>query len=873
MTVATDWTIDTTNLRVYHSLGTTVYSVNALYSHIMDYMDELPMLSFTMPMNAQTPTAYTMINGWFIDDVSTQYLLGGAIATSGYAAGVIRMLTFVSAGYTSAASGDLGLVATGAGGSTGTLLSYNNTTRKWWVRTLTGVFGVAEVVSMIPGGGTGVGTTAGASVSGEELYANVYTLGTIDSSPYPQIYIYQSGAKLTGWANFTLTNFDRGQIDVLIKVQEMGTLIDSANIVVYARQYTDTYANFDINLAAGGRNAVPLATAKDLNNTTGEYYLFYDGAGSNFVALNQIVSGAGGASAQLVAVTAWDATTGVLTLCGVNGVFVNNEAITGSVNGARFVNGTLGDTYLAFDNQTVAFTTLGQTLTGATSGAKRLVRGIQDDVGVVGKLCLQVNSAITGVPKALQYLAFANNEVVSGSSEGSADADGASTTIVAGYSDIAVTFVNGTATHGAIVGTFLANEPVTYTGGTATGGGIFLLETAGTMTIGNSTATLLFNGGGGNESTITGTVSGATCDATADLVSAHTMDKTFPSGSPYPYDVIVDCAGRRLTQVYEYFKFTNRAISYYLMYTVVAGVITPIYGEEYIIAYTGYTPVTVSPFGTFAGGKLFGAQGVWVEDMNALDIMNYQLIDSNGVTRAPPTYAVVSVTSLVAGDRVTVFRTTAGVVINKAMYTSDAALNVAGDSTYVTDGAPAIAVDTPNSGALRLVTVATAQEYRMRYASWTASTFTLLTAITGLTTAPGTETLLVDGGVDFTLLNILPGDICRDATTGEWAQVVSTANGSVVTTPLSNAGTWGAAENYEFHTLPVTFIATDKAYVPFIDEEALGTTSTVTVIYTADRTVVIRVRKKFILPFETPNTVTSTGMSQSAIRTPDSIVT
>jgi hypothetical protein len=119
----------------------------------------------------------------------------------------------------------------------------------------------------------------------------------------------------------------------------------------------------------------------------------------------------------------------------------------------------------------------------------------------------------------------------------------------------------------------------------------------------------------------------------------------------------------------------------------------------------------------------------------------------------------------------------------------------------------------------------------------------------------------------------LPGDICRDDTTGEWAQVVSTANGSVVTTPLSNAGTWGAAENYEFHTLPVTFIATDKAYVPFIDEEALATTATVTVIYTADRTVVIRVRKKFILPFETPNTVTSTGMSQAAIRTPDSIVT
>lgn len=307
------------------------------------------------------------------------------------------------------------------------------------------------------------------------------------------------------------------------------------------------------------------------------------------------------------------------------------------------------------------------------------------------------------------------------------------------------------------------------------------------------------------------------------------------------------------------------------MYTVVAGVVTPLYGEEYVIAYTGYAPVKVSPFGSFAGGKLFGARGVWVESMSSLDLMNYQLIDSNGITESPPTFAIISITSVVAGDRVTMFRTTVGTTINKAMYLSGAG-NLAGNSTYETS--LAIANDTPSSGVLRLVTFASSVEYRLRYASYTGTTFTLVTAYAGNTTAAGGTSTITDAGATFLANDIHYGDIVRNSTTGEWAQVVSVDNNTQITTTPISSGIWGLGDGYEFNTLPVTFInGVDTAYVPFLDEQATGTTVTVTVIYVSDRTVVARVRKKGIIPDEKTGTVVSTGLSIGATRTTDTIVT
>ena len=84
MAIADDVAFDYVNKIVSRSgsPSSTVYSVNALYSYIMDTFDELAQMNDQVAMSAQTPTSYTMINGWYIQEALTQYLDGGAIQTN-----------------------------------------------------------------------------------------------------------------------------------------------------------------------------------------------------------------------------------------------------------------------------------------------------------------------------------------------------------------------------------------------------------------------------------------------------------------------------------------------------------------------------------------------------------------------------------------------------------------------------------------------------------------------------------------------------------------------------------------------------------------------------------------------------------------------
>src|SRR3989344_3444895 len=116
MPISSDFTIDYVNERIYHSSGTTIYTVNALYSYIMDTFDELTQMDDTIPMSAQTPTEYTLINGWFMDDTSFKYLKGGAVQTSGHL-NVIQIMTLQSGGYVSAIAGDIGKMVVDDGGN------------------------------------------------------------------------------------------------------------------------------------------------------------------------------------------------------------------------------------------------------------------------------------------------------------------------------------------------------------------------------------------------------------------------------------------------------------------------------------------------------------------------------------------------------------------------------------------------------------------------------------------------------------------------------------------------------------------------------------------------------------------------------------
>ena len=269
MAIGDNFKIDYIDKKVYWSGAVSypageAYTTNELYSYLQDTFDELGQLDDDVPMSAQTPTAYTMINSWFIDNESVKHLSGGAIQTSNWEPSGndegIRVLSFAAGGYSAPADAQTGLAVTGDTTSdSGKLLAFDNTLRKWWIRIDASgdeFDNASEEVGIAGGYG---GTLDAVSTGGEDLWANIYTLGTIEGGT--NVYIYQSGSKISAW-------WPAGHLDALIKVKESNNEISGAKIVVLARQYSKLYDHFDIDLTPGGRNAVPLATSDDLDNAT-----------------------------------------------------------------------------------------------------------------------------------------------------------------------------------------------------------------------------------------------------------------------------------------------------------------------------------------------------------------------------------------------------------------------------------------------------------------------------------------------------------------------------------------------------------------------------------------------------------------------------
>jgi len=467
MAIGDDFTINYGTKKISHTSGTTVYTVQAFYSWLMDTFDEIAQMDDAVPMSASTPTVFSLINGWEMNaDADFQYLNGGSV---------------------------------------------NDTTNN-------------------------------------DAWANIYTLGTIESGT--TMYIDQNGSLLTSF-------WSAGHIDILIKVKSGGVEIDSGLITIYARELSDEYDWFEIDLTGLGRNPVPMATGNDLNNQTAE--------------------------------------------------------------------GT-----------------------------------------------------------------------------------------ISGWTDVTITF-------GSI---------------------------------------------------------------TRDLGDG---------GGLQPYDVEVDCGSRTsVSQVYERLKWACRRGA--------SGTLDGINSYFYQSADGAYTPNKKAPFGNFAGGKFFGARGVWLKGVPSGDVKNLQLVDANGVVRDPPNVVTATVSGLVAGDRVAIFELTGvGGSINKAKYTSHNTLNVLGDNTL--EVTTTIESDTPAAGYLRVL-YDTGLEDIYTYTSFSGTTFS---------------------GVSPVLIR--------------------------------------------------TYNNADTVYVPILDKQAASTSEYNTLVYSADIPVLVRVRKYGILPFEIEGTVGSTGLTQAAIRTVDSIVT
>jgi len=645
MPIASDWTIDYANKILHHTSGTTVYSVNELYSWLMDVFDESGTIDDPIPMTAQTDTAYTFANGWFIDypmDNCHQYLYGGSTTTLGWDAtlftGGIRILTFSASGYSDPAPSDVGTTVDYAGGSpadTGTLLAYQSSTRRWWVRvTSTSATYFSNTATQVRCNGTNRGTLSLASTTGENIWANPYTLGTIQNNT--EIYVVQDNVNFTPW-------WSPGHIDILTLIKEAGTFIDEGKITFFARQYTKLYDHVISHLSSGGRIPVPIATFNDRNNTTG-YWQFTGSAGSGTFQAGEVIS---------FGTTAY----GVITSVGGT---VANPILTYYLHLYPFTNFANGNT----------------PITGGTSAAT-CTAGTPSAVGPAA-----LSPVITITFGTYSYDLLNGN----GTRPYSVQIDGNGNTIENIYEYVKYITRDGESTtlngydgdqYYAIGDNYLNYESLA----------------GGTFTLGN-------------------TVTGGTSGATGVIVSDHSTESSM---------VVRNVSGT--FEVGE--TLTEGAVTA----TISTG------GVEII------DPSKQSPFGTFAGGKFFGARGVLLIDMHADDANNYELIDTTNTRQVPPASISIAVNGLQSGDKVSVFRTTGNnEIIDRSQFTSHATNNTASSTSFEVQ--QTIPADTPTNGYIRVVDNSLNREARYAYTGWSGSTFTNLSpALT--TTYEGTDTAYV----------------------------------------------------------------------------------------------------------------------------------
>ena len=581
MTIAAATTIDYANKRidVNPGDGDAPFAVNVLYGHLMDLFDDAAQMDDQVPISGTT-LVYQMINGWFITGRSIQALKGAALESSGWN-DVVRVITMQAGGYTNAVAGDIGKTVTGGTtGDTGTLLDYDNTARKWWVRMDdSGDLFDNGTEGLTIASGTGAGTMNAVSTTGEMLWNNVFSVGSIAGTPDPLLYLLQDGAEVMGFDG-SAPWWPRGHIDVLVKVREAGTLIDSGLVTVFARQYRDTYTHFAADLSTAGRNVAALASD-------------FDG--------------------------------------GVDPTLGNEDALQLSV--ADEAGFTVG--LFARDTTTGAY---GE-IVGVSSG--------QVDIGHVDETA--------GV--------FTNGNTLAETTDGTAAGDTATTTTI-----------NAVPTN--VVKANAATLTIGYAGPYA-------------KDIGD---------GNGNQN----------------------------------YDTDVDCGGLRLHEVYEALQYLTRESS--------TATVDSVEGRFYTKAAAGYAEIVGAPFGTFAGGKLFGARGIWLENMHADDANNYQLIDSAGVTRSPPALISAKINGLQSGIEAHMFPSQGpgSLLVDKAQFTSAASGNNASDGDFVIQ--EAIPADTPSTGFI-IVSNADGSQEHYAYTSWASSTFTLSGTLSK--TYDGTSTVCV----------------------------------------------------------------------------------------------------------------------------------
>ena len=825
---------------VWTGSDTGTRTINELYSALQDLFDELTQMDDGVPMSAQTPTEYTIgiidtgdKDPWFIDRTTVEHLYGGALKTAewqrdlpGDGTGNVGIVK-VTCNNTNIVAGDIGeTISHDTDLDSGTLLDVKGTGAgsTLWIRPANNA--LANDWNSTSGGitcNTHTATQSAAAVSaGESLWANIYSIGAIEN--YTHIYVYQDGAYLTAykdtqsdWWSDKTTGLSTDHIDILINVQELGAETDEGWIKVYARQYSKTYSYYTV----------------DLITTAG------------VVGRNPIPLQTG---------TDLDNPTGY-----------SRMTMTASV--ANFDVGN----YIYWTNSGAN--------TWATTTKRGVITAIDTDNNYIYYYLLgEPITDFSASDTVIQEYVFSTQS----------DGDG-SGTITASAPVVAVPATTSGTTF------WESGTPATLAFGGMADGGSFDVDENGT----NENYSIVIDCNQNSVGKVyqwtkyitrrnlnaddidpgAATVIGESYIGSDYKISGYTSDDgTITTGT------VVTQAGTGATGTCTNHNSTDDILilrDSRGTFTAGGGNIT---GGGVTINPTGatiatITPISAAPFGTFAGGKFFCAPGVYLNDRLDSDLNNFQLVDDGGTVRLAPIKVNVTVNKTIEGDRIAVFRLTgSGGDIEKNYYTCVGGEAAGGTSLTVNQ---TIRIDEPGKtvgGVLRIVDDSANTEYRIRFASWSGSVFTL-DSTTGLTSdATGNTTTHIQDTGAFATAKV--GDLIRrtaNGAVGYITEVVDDDNVNMTTvTGFTNT------DGYEINTLPIAPEATnDTLYVPFIDvHETTGSigsedSETVQVVY--DTTVFTRVRARHstaaprMIPFEQDSTITSNGMTVSVIRSTDTI--
>lgn len=194
------------------------------------------------------------------------------------------------------------------------------------------------------------------------------------------------------------------------------------------------------------------------------------------------------------------------------------------------------------------------------------------------------------------------------------------------------------------------------------------------------------------------------------------------NGSKLYKGTITLSGGCTLQEAYQYLQYLARESS--------TSTLNGVLGWRYRVLNAAYTEIPSAPFGTFAGGTFFVAQGWWLTGVLAAEATKYQLIAHDGTTQVPPTLIGITVGNLVSGDRVLVARADGGGNILKDEYTPVAA-SAGATSLQIVES---IKTDTPSTGVIRI------KNLRYTYTGFNAGTKTF----TGLSPALASAIVTAD---------------------------------------------------------------------------------------------------------------------------------